>query len=170
MDVRIVRNSLSDPYSVQMVYNYNDVVYVGAPPFKTSGTVFPKLGDETYQRFFSIHNGFAREGELGIFPYRYLAKAQYLLREKLLEMGKISHEDNCSSLGIFPFYAQYDVANCRCFIIDSKIRQYFSSYNVHLDNQSQFHYGKFVLPETSSDNHYHTFLLWLEQYLLYQKT
>lgn len=170
MDVRIVRNSLSAPYSVQMVYSYKGLMYIGAPPFETCGVVFPKLGDETYQRFFSIHNGFFREGEVGIFPYRYLARAQHLLREELLGKGKIVREDNCSSLGIFPFYAQYGVADCRCFIIDTKIQQYFPSYNVCLDNQSQFLYGKLSFPEIGSDDHYHTFLLWLEQYLLGQKT
>ncbi|CRI74574.1 putative cytosolic protein [Chlamydia trachomatis] len=169
MDVRITRNSLSAPYDVQMVYSYKGIVYLGAPPFETVGVVFPKLGDETYRHFFSIHNGFSREGEIGIFPYRYLAQAQYLLREDLLSRGKISLEDNCSSLGIFPFYAQYDIADSRCFIIDAKIRQYFPSYNVRLDNQSLFPHGKIAISEMLSDSHYHTFLLWLEQYLLSQK-
>lgn len=134
------------------------------------GVVFPRLGDETYQRFFSIHNGFFREGELGIFPYRYLAKAQHLLREELLREGKVSSEDNCSSLGIFPFYTQKSIANCRCFIIDAKLRQYFSSYNVRLGSQSLFPYGKFAFSDTFSENDYPSFLLWLEQHLLYQKT
>lgn len=169
LDIYVYRYA-NEPYQVRMFYTFDhgNHGFQGNPPLlETEGLVFPNLGDCDYIRFFSIHNGFGKWEDEGIFSYRSLARVQYKLREMLLRLDKISPEDSCASLGIFPFYGYEEPLAYQCFLVDSEVRRGFSSPNVLLSESSLVHRNLESLELLHlTTSQYSSFLLWLENYLL----
>ncbi|ANH78193.1 hypothetical protein [Candidatus Chlamydia sanziniae] len=157
------------PYDVKMFYSFCDgrCGFQGAPPLAQSeGRWFPPLGDSLYERFFTIHNGFGKWEDEGIFPYRSLARVQQQLRQQLVELNKVRSEENCYSLGLFPFYGYEEPFTYQCFLFDPEIRRDLSSPNLFLGEESLKHRSLEnieLLHLTAS--HYPSFLSWLENYL-----
>lgn len=169
LDVYVYRYA-SGPYHVRMFYTFNHGRYgfQGNPPLiDTENLFFPNLGDRDYIRFFSIHNGFGKWEDEGIFSYRSLARAQYKLRELLVHLEKISPEDNCASLGLFPFYGYAAPFTYQCFLVDNEVRRGFPSPNILLSEESLAYRNLESLELLYlTTSQYSSFLLWLENYLL----
>ncbi|WP_348663886.1 hypothetical protein [Chlamydia vaughanii] len=168
LDVYIYR-SANEPYEAKMLYTFGDgrCGFQGGPPLlETEGLCFPSLGDDDYSRFFTIHNGFGKCEDEGVFPYRSLAKVQHKLRELLIRLEKISPEEDCTSVGIFPFYGYEEPLTYQCFFFDCEVRRDYPSPNVLLSEGSLIHRNLEsieLLHLTTS--HYPSFLSWLENYL-----
>ncbi|AHK63014.1 hypothetical protein BOKEGFJH_00140 [Chlamydia avium] len=171
LDVYVYRYA-NEPYNVRMFYTFDHghFGFQGNPPLlDTENLFFPNLGDRDYVHFFGIHNGFGKWEDEGIFSYRSLAKVQYKLRELLIRLEKISPEDSCASLGIFPFYGYEEPLAYQCFLVDREVRRDFPSPNVLLSEES-LAYRSLESLEIShlTTSQYSSFLLWLEDYLLAQ--
>ncbi|AZU10477.1 hypothetical protein [Chlamydia psittaci] len=168
LDVYIYR-SVNEPYGVKMLYTFSDgrCGFQGEPPLlDMKGYCFPSLGDDGYYKFFTIHNGFGKWEDEGIFSYRSLAKVQHKLQQLLIRLGKIPHDDDCASLGIFPFYGYEEPLTYQCFLFDPEVRRDFPSPNVLLSTESLQHrtLGSIELLHLTT-SHYPSFISWLENYL-----
>lgn len=156
------------PYCVKMCYTFGDgrQGFQGELPLTdTQGLCFPRLGDDSYSRFFTIHNGFGKFEHEGIFSYRSLARVQSQLRDLLIRLEKISREEDCFSLGIFPFYGYREPLTYQCFLSDGEIRRHFSSPNILLSEDNLCDTGFDVIERLHPSNHYCSFLAWMENYL-----
>ncbi|SPN73215.1 hypothetical protein C10C_0024 [Chlamydia serpentis] len=157
------------PYQVKMFYIFRDARcgFQGEPPFLDSlGSRLPPLGDNHYQKFFSIHNGFGKWEDEGIFPLRSLAKVQQQLRQQLVLLNKVHPEENCYSLGVFPFYGYEEPFTYQCFLFDPEIRRDLPSPNVFLNEESLKHRSLEAIELFHlTTSYYSSFLSWLENYL-----
>ncbi|EPP34333.1 hypothetical protein CP10139811_0341 [Chlamydia ibidis] len=168
IDVYVYRTS-KGPYSVKMLYTFVDgrCSFQGSPPLsETTNLCLPILGDDHYHRFFTIHNGFGKWEDGGIFSYRALAKVQHKLRNYLIHMNKISPEEDCSSLGVFPFYGYEEPCAYQCFLVDPEVRRDFPSLNLLISETSLFKRDLENIEILCSDSRYYpSFITWFENYL-----
>ncbi|WP_100934057.1 hypothetical protein [Candidatus Chlamydia corallus] len=158
------------PYQVKMFYVFRDgrCGFQGEPPLVDflGHRRLPPLGDNHYEQFFSIHNGFGKWEDEGVFPVRSLAKVQQKLRQQLVALNKMQAEENCYSLGIFPFYGYEEPFAYQCFFFDPEIRRDLPSPNIFLNEESLEHRSLETIELLHLTKSYYTsFLSWLENYL-----
>lgn len=172
IQVYVYREHKTGAYEIKMVYmvqGSHTHFYGSLPLLSLEGGSLPCLGDASYYKFFSIHNGFGRCNDEGILSYRHLARAQYKLRKHLLHFKYIDPEETCSSLGLFPFYGGEHLFTYQCFICDPELQRGQSSPNILLnimDEKLLKNQGlRFIELSHLTATRYSSFLSWLDSYL-----
>lgn len=171
IQIYIYRKHRTSSYEIKMVYIGLDshMHFYGNPPsLSLEGVSLPRLGDDCYYHFFSIHNGFGRDNDEGILSCKHLARAQYKLRTYLLQSQCIDAEDTCSSLGLFPFYGSERLFTYQCFICDLELQRGQTSPNILfniLDRAEEKSVDAFIDLSHLTATRYPSFLLWLNTYL-----
>ncbi len=157
------------PFDVKMLYIFQEerCCFQGEPPLMDlDERSFPLLRDDHYRRFFSVHNGFSKLEDEGILSYRSLAKVQQKLRQQLVKLGYIYPENDCCSLGLFPFYGYEEPLTYQCFLLDPEICGNFSSPSIIIGEQERDCFGIENLEVLQlKTGFFPSFLSWLEAYL-----
>lgn len=159
----LVRKEVDPDYQCHFIYSLDDdhTFYKAGPSadlqfLERLKGQFQESLPQDYINFFKIHDGFAKDGDLGLIPSRELLKERRTLQAKIQHLNGLFQEKKIDPEGLIPFYKTFGLDIYQCFIRDwypekemgntlfSLNEGYISDYNDSLSRSKNLAFPTFL--------------------------